>query len=117
VQREASAASQQALERAAAAAGLAIPAGPVSSGHLDAARAARERGVVAVTYEPAAVRFGLRFLPLEAHVVELWVPERWLDHPGMVALGELLAGRRLRDRLRAIGGYDLEEMGTERRGA
>jgi hypothetical protein len=35
----------------------------------------------------------------------------------MVALGELLAGRGLRDRLRAIGGYDVEEMGTERRAA
>jgi transcriptional regulator with XRE-family HTH domain len=114
VQRPPDAASQQALARAAAAIGARVPAGPLAAGHLDAARAVRERGGAAITYEPAARRLELAFLPLETHVVEVWVAERWLEHPGMAALGELLAGRGLRERLAAIGGYELEEIGAER---
>jgi hypothetical protein len=117
VQRDAGAASQQALERAAASAGMPVPAGPLASGHLEAARIASEMGGAAVTYEPAAAQLGLAFLPLETHVVELWVAERFLTHPGMAGIGELLAGRALRERLKALGGYDLTEMGTERRAA
>jgi transcriptional regulator with XRE-family HTH domain len=114
VQREASAASQQALARAAAAHGAQVPSGPVAAGHLDAARLAQHSGAVAVTYEPAAARFGLAFLALETHIVEVWVAERFLDHPGLGALGELLSGRSLRERLAAIGGYDLEGIGARR---
>jgi molybdate-binding protein len=117
VQRDPGASSQQALARAAAAAGELVPSGPVVSGHLDAVRLARQRGGVAVTYEPAAARFGLEFLPLETHVVEVWVADEFVGHPGMAELGELLAGRALRERLAAIGGYDLAEMGVERRAA
>lgn len=117
VQRERGAASQQALERAARALGAPVPPGPVARGHLPAARLVEARGGVAVTYEPAAARFGLEFLPLETHEVEVWVGERFLDHPSMRTFGELLSGRALRDRLAAIGGYDLGSFGEERRAA
>jgi DNA-binding XRE family transcriptional regulator len=113
VQREASASSQQGLERAAARVGATIPPPlRIASGHLDAARSAAILGAAGVTFEPAAVAFGLGFLPLEDHVVELWVAHGSLEHPGLAALGDLLASAAFRRRLQAVGGYDLSDCGT-----
>ena len=110
VQREESAASQQALVRAA---GDRSPAPPARArGHVDAARRAAIAGCAAVTFEPAARHHGLGFLPLETHVVELWIDEPWLDHPGAQALVDLLGSAAFRDRVRLIGGYDLEGCGS-----
>lgn len=112
VTREAGAASQQAFERALAE--LEAPARParVATGHLDAARAAALLGGVAVTTEAAAKAFGLQFIALEEHTVQLWIAERWLQHPGVDTLGELLAGRAFTDRVAQYGGYDLAGCGT-----
>jgi hypothetical protein len=110
VQREASAASQQALVRAAG--GAAPPAAARARGHVDAARHAAIAGCAAVTFEPAAHQHGLAFLPLEGHRVELWLDERWSDHPGAQALLNLLASAAFRERVRLIGGYDLEGCGS-----
>ena len=115
IQREESAASQQALARAAGP--LAPPALPRARGHVDAARRAAIAGCAAVTFEPAARQEGLAFLPLETHAVELWIDERWLDHPGAQALGNLLASAALRERLGLVGGYDLEGCGSLARAA
>ena len=115
VQREQGAASQQALARAAKAHGVELPA-PVatSSSHLDSVRIASAIGVAAVTYEPAAYAAGLSFAPLETHEVELWIAVEYDAHPGAVALCELVAGSgRLRDRMAALGGYDLIGMGEK----
>ena len=110
VQREASAASQQALVRAA---GGAVPrAAGRARGHVDAARHAAIAGGAAVTFEPAARQHGLAFLPLEGHRVELWLDERWLDHPGAQALLNLLGSAAFRERVRLVGGYDLEGCGA-----
>lgn len=113
VQREPSAASQQGLERAAARLGTVVPTPVrVASGHLDAARSAALLGVAGVTFEPAAAAFGLAFEPLETHVVELWVAERYLEHPGVAALGELVSSGAFQRQVAAIGGYDLAGCGS-----
>jgi DNA-binding XRE family transcriptional regulator len=111
-QREPAAASQQAFERARLATGTqAPPAGPTASGHLEAARLAATLGGAGVTNEAAARAFGLRFLALEDHVVELWAAERWHDHTGMSAVAELLNTTAFTERVGHYGGYDLAHCG------
>ncbi len=118
VQREQSASSQQGLERAAARLGAVVPAPlRMASGHLDAARTAAILGAAGVTFEPAARSFGLDFVPFEAHVVELWVAERSLEHPGVEALGDLVASAAFHRRLAAIGGYDVTGCGSMKEAA
>jgi molybdate-binding protein len=67
---------------------------------------------VAVTTEAAADAFGLRFLALEGHTVQIWVARQWLDHPGASALGDLLASAGFRERVGQLRGYDLVDCGT-----
>jgi DNA-binding XRE family transcriptional regulator/molybdate-binding protein len=111
-QRDPAAASQQAFERARAAVGVGpLPAGPHATGHLDAARIAATLDGAAVTTEGAAQAFDLRFLGLEDHVVQVWIAERWLDHPGIGALGGVLATRAFTERVAHFGGYDLTHCG------
>lgn len=112
-QRDPAAASQQALERAAARAGTGTPPrGPLAGGHIEAARIAATLGCAAVTTEAAAGAFGLRFLPLEEHIVQIWLARRWRDHPGVEALGNLLAGGAFTERVAGFGGYDLTGCGS-----
>ena len=111
-QRDPAATSQQAFERARTAAGVGpLPAAPLASGHLDAARIAAVLGGVAVSTEGAARAFDLGFLALETHLVEVWVAERWREHPGVDALGEVLATTAFTDRVANFGGYDLARSG------
>jgi molybdate-binding protein len=114
VQRDRDAASQRAFERAfeRARAAPGARSGPIASGHLDAARTAALLGVAAVTTEGAAHAFGLPFVALEEHVVEIWVAERWLAHPGIEALAELLGRPAFTDRVAQFGGYDLSGCGA-----
>jgi DNA-binding XRE family transcriptional regulator len=109
IQREASAASQQAVARAAG--DRLPPAAARATGHVDAARRAALTGAAAVTFAPAARHHGLAFIPLETHDVELWIGERWLDHPGAEALLGLIRGDAFRARVGLVGGYDLEGTG------
>jgi DNA-binding XRE family transcriptional regulator/molybdate-binding protein len=110
--REPAAASQQAFERARLGIGtLTPPKGPTATGHLEAARIAATLGGAGVTNEPAAWAFGLRFIALEDHVVELWAAERWHDHPGISALADLLNTTAFTERLEYYGGYDLANCG------
>ena len=112
-QRDPSAASQQSLERAAVRAGRVSPLpGPVVEGHIAAARTASALECAAVTIEAAARSFDLRFLPIEEHVVEVWVANIWREHPGFIALGNILASRAFTERIAHFGGYDLRECGT-----
>ncbi len=108
VQRDRAASSQKAFERAGGRPG----AGPVAAGHLDAARAGAMLGLSAVTTEGAARAFGLRFLPLEEHAVEVWVAECWAGHPGVEALAELLGRPAFTERVAHFGGYDLTGCGA-----
>jgi molybdate-binding protein len=111
-QREPAAASQQAFERARLDFGIQVPsAGLIATGHLEAARLAATLGGAGVTNEAAARAFGLRFLALEDHIVELWAAERWHDHPGMSAIAELLNTTAFTERVGHYGGYDLARCG------
>jgi DNA-binding XRE family transcriptional regulator len=113
VQRDAAAASQQALARAAFDLGVeSLPPGPRAAGHIDAARTAATLDCAAVTTEAAARAFDLSFIALEHHAVEIWLAERWLDHPAANALGELLASAAFTERVAQFGGYDLTDCGT-----
>ena len=112
-QRDTAAASQQAFERASAKAGITQPrSGPRATGHIDAARIAATVNGAAVTTEAAARAFDLRFLALEDHTVEIWLAERWLDHPGADALVGLLASTAFTQRVAPFGGYDLAGCGS-----
>lgn len=113
VQRDPAASSQQAFERAAASSGLDVaPHGPLAAGHIDAARTAAVLGCAAVTTEAAARAFGLDFLSLEHHTVEVWVAERWSDHPAVETLGDLLGSAAFTDRVSQFGGYELAGCGS-----
>jgi DNA-binding XRE family transcriptional regulator len=113
VQRDAAAASQQALARSAAKLGLsALPRGPRAGGHIEAARLADTLGCAALTTEAAARAFNLRFLALEEHAVQIWLARCWLDHPGSGALGNLLASNAFTERVAQFGGYDLDGCGS-----
>jgi transcriptional regulator with XRE-family HTH domain len=112
-QREATAGTQRALDRALR--GIDPEpriSGPVAEGHLDAARRAFLGATqAALTIEPVARTYDLEFQPLEEHRVELWIAERWMDHPGARALLEQLTSPILRARLDHVGGYDLTHLG------
>ena len=113
--REPGAGSQAAFERAR---DLRTPEpepvrGPVVGGHAEAAWRAVTDRMVAVTIEPAALARGLAFHPLETHTSQLWVGADHADNPQLQAFLHELAGRRVRRRLGAIGGYDLTGGGTE----
>jgi transcriptional regulator with XRE-family HTH domain len=111
-QRDPAAASQQAFVRAAALAGIVpTPSGPRAGGHIDAARIATIREGAAGTTEAAAQAFDLGFFALEDHTVEVWFAERWLDHPGVDALGNLFASSAFTERVGLFGGYDLGRCG------
>lgn len=113
VQRSPGARSQHAFERALAAAGHGRPrSGPIASGHLAAARTAAILTGAAVTTEGAARAFGLRFVPLEAHTVQLWVATEWIGEPGVQELLELLAKPAFTRRVTQFGGYDLDGCGA-----
>lgn len=112
VRRDPAATSQQAFERARIAAGIgALAPGPQATGHLDAARLAATLDAAAVTNEGAARAFDLSFLALEDHVVEVWITDCWLDHPGIDALGEILTSTAFTERVGHFGGYDLSHCG------
>jgi transcriptional regulator with XRE-family HTH domain len=115
VQRDRTAACQQAVERAARRLGTPrVTARRMAGGHLDAARLAAEHHAAAVTIEPFAIAFGLDFCELEVHDVELWVPDAWTGLAGICALLELLHTASFRDRAGALPAYDLTDTGAAR---
>lgn len=113
IRRDPGAESQRALERALAPyGGAAKLKGPCAASHLDAARqVANGVADVGVTMEAAALAYGLVFAPLEEHQVELRIAEEWQDHPGAHALLELFFSGQFRQRLEALGGYDMSLSG------
>ena len=115
VQRDRSAACQQAVERAVRRTGAPrAPRTRVAGGHLAAAQEALALGGAAVAIEPVAMATGLDFSELETHDVQLWVPERWSGHPGVRSFVDLLTTRRFLDRAGALPAYDLTDAGAAR---
>jgi transcriptional regulator with XRE-family HTH domain len=112
VQRDPEASSQKAFLAAVAAEGGRRPQGPVASGHVEVARLVAQGATAGVTMEPAAISWGLSFAALEEHVAEVWIDARWREHPGAVALADVLASGAFTSRLALIGGYELSDCGA-----
>lgn len=112
VQRDPGAGTQLAFSRALERIGapMSVP-GPIADGHVDVARRVATGSVAGLTMEAAARSFGLGFVPLEEHTVELWLDERWATLPAAVAVVETLTSGSLRVRLELVGGYRLSEHG------
>ncbi len=64
-----------------------------------------------VASEPAALAYGLGFVPWQEEVCELHVPRSLLGTPEVRALLQVLAGRELPAQLAAIAGYDTAPCG------
>ena len=88
------------------------PPGPRAGGHIEAARLAATLGCAAVTTESAARAFALHFHPLEEHVVQVWLADRWREHPPFAAFGDVLTSAAFTERVEQFGGYDLADCGT-----
>lgn len=114
VQREPGASSQKAFLAAVIAEGGQRPPGPLASGHVDVARRVANGAAAGVTMEPAAISWQLAFEALEEHVAEVWVDERWHEHPAVAALGDVLRSAVFTARLALIGGYELTGCGSQR---
>lgn len=113
VQRDRTAASQQAFDRATRRLGAPRHSPRTTArGHLEAAGSALAHGTSAVTIEPVAIAAGLDFRELEVHDVELWVQDPWSDLPGIRAFVELLGTSRFQDRAGGLPGYDLTNTGA-----
>ena len=116
VQRDRSAACQQAVERAARRPGAprVTPRTRVAGGHLAAAQEALALGGAAVAIEPVAMATGLDFSELEIHDVELWVPDAWTGCPASARSSISSPPRRFRERAGALPAYDLTDTGAAR---
>ena len=77
------------------------------SAHLLVASAiAAGLGDIGVASEPAALAYGLGFVPWQEEISELHIPRSLLGSPEVRALLDVLAGRELPAQLSAIAGYD-----------
>lgn len=85
------------------------------SSHFEVACVVASGGADAGIALPAAAEaYGLDFVPLAAARFDLIIPADFLDHPAVALLLEALQSRALRAELRALPGYDVEDMGTVR---
>lgn len=115
VQRDDGASSQKAFIAAVHAVGEQPPAGPIATGHIDVARRVVHGATAGVTMGPAALGYQLAFTPLEEHVAEIWIDQRWTNHPGADTIGQVLHAAAFASRLALIGGYDLADSGSLQR--
>ncbi|HEY6538100.1 MAG TPA: substrate-binding domain-containing protein [Candidatus Dormibacteraeota bacterium] len=85
-----------------------------ASGHLQVASLVSCRAAdVGVATEPAALAFGLDFIPLSEEECALLVAPERLDTPELRLLLTVLAGPQLRRELDALPGYDPTIAGAE----
>jgi molybdate-binding protein/DNA-binding XRE family transcriptional regulator len=68
-------------------------------------------GDIGVASEPAALAYGLGFLPWQEEICELEIPHSLLGTPEVAALLDVLAGMELPAQLAAIAGYDAGPCG------
>ncbi len=86
--------------------------GTDANGHLLAASAIAGGLVQAsVVCEPAAIAYGLHFIPWEEEICELHIPRALLASIEVRALLDVLAGRELPAQLEALEGYDANPCG------
>jgi molybdate-binding protein/DNA-binding XRE family transcriptional regulator len=67
---------------------------------------------VGVASEPAALAYGLGFVPWQEETCELLIPVSQLGTPEVRALLDVMAGSELRAQLSAIAGYDATPCGA-----
>jgi len=65
----------------------------------------------AVMTEPAALAFGLEFVPWQEEISELHIPRSLMGGVEVRALLDVLGGRELPRQLAALEGYDAEPCG------
>ena len=111
VNREAGSEARRLLDAALAelgAAALEVPGYDTTcSAHLLVASSiAAGLGDIGVASEPAALAYGLGFVPWQEEISELHIPRSLLGTPEVRALLDVLAGRELAAQLSAIAGYD-----------
>lgn len=113
--REAGAGAQRVFERTMAAAGGAVPKGPLATDHHEVAQLVRW-GVadVGVAVEAAALTDALGFVPLCDERFDLVVPTSRLDTPKVARFLDLLDRRAFRAEARGLQGYDLSQAGDVR---
>jgi len=68
-------------------------------------------GDIGVASEPAALAYGLGFLPWQEEICELHIPRSLLGTQEIRALLDVLAGSELPAQLAAIAGYDTGPCG------
>jgi molybdate-binding protein/DNA-binding XRE family transcriptional regulator len=66
---------------------------------------------IGVASEPAALAYGLGFIPWQQEICELWIAGSQLGTPEVRALLSVLAGSELPSQLKAIAGYDATPCG------
>jgi putative molybdopterin biosynthesis protein len=66
---------------------------------------------IGVASEPAALAYGLGFVPWQEEICELHIPQALLGTAEVRALLDVLAGRELPSQLAAIAGYDAAPCG------
>jgi molybdate-binding protein/DNA-binding XRE family transcriptional regulator len=67
-----------------------------------------------IALEAAAEVYGLDFVPLAEARFDVAVPGDHLDHPAVALFLEALQTRALREELRLLPGYDVDDLGTVR---
>jgi molybdate-binding protein len=65
----------------------------------------------AVTTEPAALAYGLEFVPWQQEISELHIPRSLMGSLEVRGLLDVLGGRELPRQLAALAGYDAEPCG------
>jgi len=119
VNREAGTGSRALLEQLLTAAGVAPGAvggfeRSVAS-HFEVGCVVASGGAdVGIALAAAAEAYGLDFIPLAEVRFDFVIPRDHLEHPAVALLLEALQTRGLRDELRALPGYDVDEMGAVR---
>jgi molybdate-binding protein/DNA-binding transcriptional regulator YhcF (GntR family) len=84
------------------------------STHTGVARAVSEgRATVGLGIAPAASAYGLSFVPLGKERYDLVVPVEVWDSLGIRALRSVVSSESFRDAVKALGGYDTSDTGTE----
>lgn len=82
------------------------------STHLEVGlRILKGQADVGIATRTAAALLGLDFIPLTRERFDLWIPRERFFSDGMQALVGIVASREFRDRVDALGGYDVSESG------
>ncbi|HXI17723.1 MAG TPA: substrate-binding domain-containing protein [Chloroflexota bacterium] len=117
--RESGTGSHALLEALLAAAGVPTTAihgyASVVASHFEVACVVASGGADAgIAIEAAADVYGLDFIPLAEVRFDFVIPADHLEHPAVALLLDALQTRALRDELRALPGYDVDEIGSIR---